>query len=498
MKEEKGTIDMYSRLREDIDSSISRGSAAIADQITLFEKEKERLIYHLDSLEDELSGWKFTGDLAKQTLSHLHETKSLFSSDLLAAQTAISPVRKIPKEIWGRIFRMCVEHEFDDYVKRQSTTPFRCVPLALSRVCQTWRNLVLSDPSLWKIVTAHPSPYITEKGANIITYLLERVGRELEFVLNLSQSSHWDIDKRLPSHHSINRGLQPNEHTLPRGLDYTVYLVMNSDTPEAIRRIAFLPFPMPRSVKVHVNSKESLGGLYDLFGYFRSIQKLELTCSGPHLTFVGDVSRTIPSLHVLNLYMEDMPDFDAIAVLNPDLVELRIRHNGKKAINIPGIPLVFPKLKLLGVNYPSSSFLETVTFPILQQLELYDSDDTLKQINYREVTVKSLANVHRVVMEGWKKTVTKKRLIGDHPSPLYDAVSIFSNLARFITKLDSVHFSNCNLTGRPLIDMCKSQLEDHGGTAHYVKSITLSGCRLITYAECEELKSLVSDFIVDS
>jgi hypothetical protein len=240
MKDEQETIDMYRRLREDIDNSISRGSAAIADQLTLFEKETERPLYHLNSLEDELSGWKFTRDLAKQTLSHLHETKSLFFSDLLAAQTTISSVHRIPKEIWGKIFRMCMEHEFDDYVKRQNTSTFRCVPLALSRVCQTWSNLVLSDSALWRFVTAHPYPYITEKEANTITYLLERARGEVEFVLNLSQSSHRSIDKRLSNYHSINRDLQPNEHNLPRGLDYTVHLLMNSDTPEANRRIAFL------------------------------------------------------------------------------------------------------------------------------------------------------------------------------------------------------------------------------------------------------------------
>jgi hypothetical protein len=300
------------------------------------------------------------------------------------------------------------------------------VPLALSRVCQTWRSLVLSDSALWRIVTAHPYPYITEKQANIITYLLERVRGEPEFVTNLSQSSHWDIDKRLPSYHSINRGLQPNEHTLPKGLDYTVHLIMNSDTPEAIRRIAFLPFSMPRSVKVQVNSKESLGGLNDLFGYFSGIQKLELTCPGPHLIFVGNVSRTIPSLRILNLYMKDMPDFDAIAVLNPELIELRIRHNGKKDINPLEIPLVLPKLKLLGVNYPSASFLETVTLPVLQQLELYNSGDALKQVHYGVTGAKSLSNVHNIVIEGWKKIETKKRTSVGNDSPLsYDAVSVF-------------------------------------------------------------------------
>jgi hypothetical protein len=101
-------------------------------------------------------------------------------------------------------------------------------------------------------------------------------------------------------------------------------------------------------------------------------------------------------------------------------------------------------------------------------------------------------------MESWKKTVTKKTLIGDHPSPLYDAVSISSNLKRLITKVDSVHFSSCYLTGRPLIDMCKSQLEDHGSTIHYLKIMTHYRCRLIICAELEGLNSLVSEFIVDS
>ncbi|TDL20077.1 hypothetical protein BD410DRAFT_391139 [Rickenella mellea] len=61
-----------------------------------------------------------------------------------------SPIHKLPPELLGKIFHHCASHQKCwPGVIRLPNPSVREAPLKLGRICRSWRQLVLSDPSLW-------------------------------------------------------------------------------------------------------------------------------------------------------------------------------------------------------------------------------------------------------------------------------------------------------------------------------------------------------------
>ncbi|KAF5366016.1 hypothetical protein D9758_006713 [Tetrapyrgos nigripes] len=82
-------------------------------------------------------------DQLKATLSFLKEEEKVLERLLNDHKSLLSPIRHVPAEIWMRVFICCLPDI--EYMSWTAHFP----PFILSRVCSSWRNVVLSTPQLW-------------------------------------------------------------------------------------------------------------------------------------------------------------------------------------------------------------------------------------------------------------------------------------------------------------------------------------------------------------
>jgi hypothetical protein len=100
----------------------------------------------------------------KKNLSHAP------GSLIMRCKAVLSPIRRVPTEIWSMIFLMSLNADEDyneDYFVEAREDE---APLNIAGVCQRWRAIALSTPSLWRSLeitrtadlhSSHPHPELT-------------------------------------------------------------------------------------------------------------------------------------------------------------------------------------------------------------------------------------------------------------------------------------------------------------------------------------------------
>src|ERR1700729_4648142 len=62
--------------------------------------------------------------------------------------TLLSPVRRLPPELLGEIFRYCLPHDYHEKGAHNAV-------MLPSHVCKHWRDVALSTPPLWTNILLH-------------------------------------------------------------------------------------------------------------------------------------------------------------------------------------------------------------------------------------------------------------------------------------------------------------------------------------------------------
>jgi hypothetical protein len=487
---EPETSRMYEDLATDVKSNLTRATTIVEAQILAFEQESQKLLYHQNRLEDELIGWDFTRDLAQRAISHLTETQTKFRSDLSAAKATISPIRRIPKEVWIKVFRYCIDGEYNAYVTNSTTNPYRSVPLSLSGVCRSWRNVISGEAKLWNFITAHPSAHISSNKYNMLCDHIQRVKSSFTIVSNLSQNLSWTCNYNYYHNYypNPNNDLIQNNVSAPRGYAYAVHLVMNDDSHNTIQKAASLPYLDTKILKVNIQSNQSSGSLSNIFSHFSTVEQLDLSCFNSHIAQLQAPRFPFQSLLRLNLDVQDASNLNLAPLLGTNLAELRVHHNGG-ANNVQlSSTIQMAQLKILGIPYLSLAILDKLQTPAINTLELYRSSQGSADIEYRSGTMNNIRHIRQISMLDWKMPPSNIDNPGTRTNQ--DAVSVFVSLATHIPALRSALFSNCSLDGQQLTDFFKIRLGGDDLIPHF-ESITFSGCDGITLAQCEELRSNV-------
>ncbi|KAF9030552.1 hypothetical protein BDZ89DRAFT_1064563 [Hymenopellis radicata] len=86
---------------------------------------------------------------AKSAVAALEKRIIEVDSVLQNAKKISHPIRSIPNEILSMIFAQCANTHFWESRDEKDSLSTERAPWNLSYVCQRWRNLVLSSPSLW-------------------------------------------------------------------------------------------------------------------------------------------------------------------------------------------------------------------------------------------------------------------------------------------------------------------------------------------------------------
>ncbi|PVF90956.1 hypothetical protein CPB86DRAFT_830800 [Serendipita vermifera] len=104
MQDETQTSEPCSRLTTHIDNSFKRGSVVVQDEVTSVEQEVQELSNQNFSLENELAGWKFTRNLANDSIMRYNSSMESIKVGVESARLSLSYRYTVPKEIWVPIF----------------------------------------------------------------------------------------------------------------------------------------------------------------------------------------------------------------------------------------------------------------------------------------------------------------------------------------------------------------------------------------------------------
>ncbi|KAJ7764258.1 hypothetical protein B0H16DRAFT_1799654 [Mycena metata] len=114
----------------------------------------------LSRLEDTIS--KVSLVLSELRAQQQHRTESL-----APLKCALAPIRRIPPEILGEIFRLCDRMEVEDRFSETDIADPAAAPLILGHVCSFWRTVSQNTPQLWdrvclrsNVITPHTLQFI--------------------------------------------------------------------------------------------------------------------------------------------------------------------------------------------------------------------------------------------------------------------------------------------------------------------------------------------------
>ncbi|KIM75632.1 hypothetical protein PILCRDRAFT_668588 [Piloderma croceum F 1598] len=91
--------------------------------------------------------------------------------------TLLSPVRFLPPELLGEIFRYCLPQDYDESGAHKAV-------MLPSHVCKRWRDVALSTPALWTNMVLHVTDKTLESQTALVTDWVSRSGNlPLSFTL---------------------------------------------------------------------------------------------------------------------------------------------------------------------------------------------------------------------------------------------------------------------------------------------------------------------------
>jgi hypothetical protein len=495
-QEELETKRTYQSFSTNVSLSLSRASPTIDENIAAIETEVLHLRQNLIEFEDTLLGWKFSSSLSKDSIHRLSLRLKDSQSILQSARVALSPIRRIPREIWSIVFRKCLLEELEEFVMRPGAMPFRSVPSILAKVCASWHNIVTEDPNMWSYVSVYPKEQITPSDFNLLSKCLSKASKHFTMIVNLSQidvlgstdyGSHPLFGQKGVSLTSWAREL-----AIPIGKSYSLHLIANDDSTRDISKISSIPFRRPRSLVLEITSKGNQGNMMTLLDHFQGINQLEIRDKGARLLSMAGLPTRLPHIISLKLHVDDMPSVEMVEILHPNLVELQIRHNCNNRINKIENILRLSELRFLGINHVEVSLLDNLDAPGLQELELYGSKQNFSEISFGSTLQAVLSRIRQLSFTDWKV----QDQISDsasEPSTSECVAKAFTRLASSLSSIRALKFTNCQIRGGILAQTFESHLDLPNSWLTHLETVQFENCSLITREEYEAIGKITTN-----
>jgi hypothetical protein len=476
MREEPETSKLYTNLITDLsgDGSIGSVISHSSQQIASVEEGIRKLRRHYETLQDEIIGWKTTKRLAKMSIDYFDRSTEKLETQIGSAKFILSPISAIPAEVCAVMFKYCLNQEMVDYIEDPGHLPLRSLPLVLSSVCQKWSNIVRNDLGLWKVVKIQPNQYNSSQLKGLLEEVLRRGQISFIFFTNLSHSA-------LPILGNSIKG----KEILPEGNNYTTHLFINEISQSVWAKTTLHPFRNAITIRIKISSGR-LSSHLD-FNAFPMVQSLDLECSGRCLGRVRNLTK-LHYLTILNLRLRGMPNLHLNHFFKSDLEELRIRYSGGNGFMQEASLVSFPKLRLLGITYPSTTLVGSISVPNLEEIEIYKPNLEPVSFQKKSTLTNIFREVQRIKILDWNEGYIfreKEELV------LMDAGNMFVKLAGNMDNLKSVLFSGCDLTDTELVSFFRERSRDTTKMLPSFECLTFSDCKGLTRAECEELQTLV-------
>ncbi|KAF8968834.1 hypothetical protein BDZ97DRAFT_2072845 [Flammula alnicola] len=127
----------------------------------------------------------FSGLAQLQTADDLRSQRDLLSEHISAHRSCLSPVRRVPQEIWEQIFVRCLPEGRNPVIGAHE------MPMGLCHVCRSWRFIALTTRILWSRVhvVIHSAPSQNRTGRIRSEVLEQWLTRAAPLPLSISVST---------------------------------------------------------------------------------------------------------------------------------------------------------------------------------------------------------------------------------------------------------------------------------------------------------------------
>jgi hypothetical protein len=489
LKEESGTMTLYSELRSYSKKPFSRLSKHVEEQVVALKSDVRVLWDKVRELEMELGSWKASKRLLQNTINRLTKTQSAINADIKAGNDAFRPIWKVSSDVWTRIFRHTIQEEFAGYLKENPTNRGMRPPIFnLSQICRTWRYIVHNAPELWTLAYIAPNNVWRQDEHDLVTTCLEKGNESLTILTYLNQSflSGYQNNRRYNRLGAVVPYVSPNENTLFSGKDYTLLVDMYDDHNNSMQRLSSFPLRQPTSLIFSSRSSlrnNTISSYISNFSMTRSFSIInDYPSSLPSVSFAS----SLPQLQKCTIHVKAFPNNPQLAgFLTGTLQELYLRNDaGGSVPNLGYIEL--PRLRILGITFPGTYLLDKLTARGLKSLTLYGPQDGGKpQIPLTPQASAIYGQLQSLKFEDWKTPNTLNGSLG--------AVATLHLLVTRTSLLRVVGFVGSYVDGNALKVSIASMLRGIGLTPQHknLEEIILCYTNGVTNDHCESLKKLV-------
>ncbi len=323
--------------------------------------------------ENSLSEYRDMLFRAKNTVEALEKRIIEVGSVLQTVKAIAHPIRSIPSEILSMIFAQCVGAHLSESRYKKDSLSTECAPWYLSYVCQRWRNLVLSSPSLWSSLS-FSFPLYKDKPHRQVLYLA---------TLHLERSSRLPLSVELIADETPQFCNHPLSFVIEATTMRWETVVFDCLLP-ILRFFAGYPFPLLETVitgyQFFDDDEERGTQITTLF----SLPKLSrLIAATDDLFYMVQMPWTRLVFYQSDFHAFQEKHFKALRQMT-SLRSLTVTLDNEGAISAPDI-VILPRLKDLQICIEDSAaltvidgFMASLSMPSLQQLHLdYDRSITL-------------------------------------------------------------------------------------------------------------------------
>jgi len=120
--------------------------------------------------------------LHEDAILELQSTRNALGQSIERKQAIMSSRRRVPGEIWRKIFLLLWGSEFQQ--KNKTKRPFS-VALQVGAVCQDWRDIAQTTTRLWSILdyTFSPKERVKSRRDNKLDHYLGRIGTATPYIV---------------------------------------------------------------------------------------------------------------------------------------------------------------------------------------------------------------------------------------------------------------------------------------------------------------------------
>lgn len=270
----------------------------------------EHLVATISCLESELTSRKQGLKMANHSERAFSQCRSQILPILDAAKIVLSPIRRVPTEVWIIIFCLRGFEDIETYTQVDGAARPRPSPLTLSGVCRGWRGITKDLPILWESVFIPPTSAWTHSWMECSRHALSILGkRPANFIASLGEPD------RRPYHYNYYNDSSPDEFT-----PSSVVLIVDCDPSTALDRAFEFPFHNVTSLTL-IHNRGEIQSDSEIPAYFPSLQRLTL------VDILPNSFETLQSLTYLRLKLHSPPPSIVILLLGSTLLleELHIQ-----------------------------------------------------------------------------------------------------------------------------------------------------------------------------